>query len=262
MYKSSFGEGLRFLIGLPLSLIYFPIMVLTVVVYVLMPRSVVARLQEDNRRKEISARLKAMDQFVNKGERVLDFGAGRGDFLKHVARDFSVDIIGIDIIDYTDDDVEVLMFDGDRIPLPDKSVDVGMAAFVLHHIVNQDRAMAELICVCRSRIIIFEDTFFTPWQWVFVAWNDYYANIIMGSVRAWKSLGKFTIAKMPMPLTFRSVRGWGAFFGGYGLTTKSVQVRHNAIKPMSKVTFVLEVAPQDASVELASIPTELVPAMA
>jgi SAM-dependent methyltransferase len=243
--KLGFGEVVRFAVGLPLSIIYFPIMILTVLAYVLMPRSLVARLQEANRAKEIAARIKAMRQFVYDGEKVLDFGAGRGDFLKNVAQDFSVEIIGIDIIDYTDDDVEVLMFDGDRIPLPDKSVDVGMAAFVLHHIVDQERAVSELVRVCRSRIIIFEDTFFTPWQRVFVAWNDYYANILMGSIRAWKSLGKFTIAQMPMPLTFRSVRGWSAFFASHGLAAKSIQVRHNSVKPMSKVTFVLEVAPQD-----------------
>jgi hypothetical protein len=46
---------------------------------------------------------------------------------------------------------------------------------------------------------------------------------------------------MPMPLTFRSVRGWQRFLTAQGLTLVSTQVRHSPVKPMSKVTFVLDV---------------------
>jgi SAM-dependent methyltransferase len=241
MYRPTWAEWLRFLIGLPLSLIYLPLMVLTVIAYALMPRAMVKRLQDSNRAAEVAARLAAMRPFVESGQRVLDFGAGRGDFLKLVSQDMGVEIVGIDIIDYTDDDVEVLMFDGQTIPLPDKSVDVGMVAFVLHHTTDHQAAIRELIRVCRKRIVLFEDTFFTPWQWAFVAWNDFYANILMGSIRAMKSVGKFAIVSMPMPLTFRSVRGWQGFLTGQGLTLASTQVRHSPLKPMSKVTFVLDV---------------------
>jgi SAM-dependent methyltransferase len=241
MYRPSWPERLRFLIGLPLSLVYFPLMVLTVIAYALMPSGLVKRLQDANREREVAARLAAMGPFVEPGQRVLDFGAGRGDFLKVVGQDMGVEIIGIDIIDYTDDDVEVLVFDGQTIPLPDKSVDVGMAAFVLHHTTDHAAAIRELVRVCRKRIVLFEDTFLTPWQWLFVAWNDFYANILMGSIRAMKSVGKFSIASMPMPLTFRSVRGWQRFLTAQGLTLVSTQVRHSPVKPMSKVTFVLDV---------------------
>jgi len=63
----------------------------------------------------------------------------------------------------------------------------------------------------------------------------------MGSLKAMKQLGKFAITSMPMPLTFRRVNAWEAFFRGHGLTVASTMVRHNAVKPMSKVTFVLDV---------------------
>lgn len=241
MYRPSQAERLRFAIGLPLSLIYVPLMVLTVIAYALMPRGLVQRLQDSDRASEVTKRLAAMRPFVEPGQRVLDFGAGRGDFLKIVGRDMGVEIIGIDIIDYTDDGVEVLMFDGQTIPLPDKSVDVGMVAFVLHHMDDQATALRELRRVCRKRVVVFEDAFFSPWQWAFVAWNDFYSNILMGSIRAIKAVGKLAIVKMPMPLTFRSVPAWQAMFRAEGLVPVSVAVRHASIKPMSKVTFVLDV---------------------
>jgi SAM-dependent methyltransferase len=239
-YRPGRAERLRFLIGLPLSLLYFPLMLLTVCAYLLMPRALVARLQAHDRRNEIAARLTAMAPYIAAGERVLDFGAGRGDFLKIVSRELKVDIVGIDIIDYTDDGVDVLMFDGKSIPLPDKSVDVGMAAFVLHHTKNHKLVIDELNRVSRKRIVIFEDTYFTPWQKLFIIWNDFYANIIMGFIRALKLSGKFSIVSMPMPFTFRSVRGWQRFFAEQSLTVNGILVRHARVKPMSKVTFVLD----------------------
>lgn len=241
MYRLSWAERLRFAIGLPLSLIYFPLMLLTLVGYALMPRSLVQRLQDSDRAREVAQRLAAMRPFVSSGQRVLDFGAGRGDFLKVVGKGLGVEIIGIDIIDYSDDGVEVLMFDGQAIPLPDKSVDVGMVAFVLHHMDDQAAALRELKRVCRKRIVVFEDAYFSPWQWAFVVWNDFYSNILMGSIRAMKAVGKFAIVKMPMPLTFRSVPAWEAFFRAQGLEPTSVAVRHASVKPMSKVTFVLDI---------------------
>ena len=241
MYLPSWPERARFLIGLPLSLIYFPLMLLTVVFYALIPRGLFARLQDANRAKEVAARLAALRSHVAPGESVLDFGAGRGDFMKLVGDEFGADMIGIDIIDYRDEGINVLLFDGRTIPLPDKSVDVSMAAFVLHHTVDQDAVLRELIRVSRQRVVIFEDTYFSPWQYAFVVWNDYYSNILMGSLKAMKQLGKFAITSMPMPLTFRRVNAWEAFFRGHGLTVASTMVRHNAVKPMSKVTFVLDV---------------------
>ena len=116
-----------------------------------------------------------------------------------------------------------------------------MAAFVLHHTVDQDAVLRELIRVSRKRVVIFEDTYFSPWQYAFVVWNDYYSNILMGSLKAMKQLGKFAITSMPMPLTFRRVNAWEAFFQGHGLHVASTMVRHNSVKPMSKVTFVVDV---------------------
>lgn len=241
MYRPTWSERLRFLVGLPLSIVYVPIMLLTLLAYALMPRGLAARLQDANRDKEVAARLVAMRSFVERGERVLDFGAGRGDFMKVVGDRLGAEVIGIDIIDYRDDGVEVLLFDGQTIPMPDKSVDVAMAAFVLHHTTDQAAVLREMMRVARRRVVVFEDAFFTPWQYLFVVWNDYYANIGMGSLRAMKALGKLEIVAMPMPLSFRRVRDWEAFFAQQGFKLASTQVRHGKIKPMSKVTFVLDV---------------------
>jgi SAM-dependent methyltransferase len=241
MYRPSLADRLRFLAGLPLSLIYVPIMCLTALAYALMPRSLFARLQEQNRASEIAARLSAMAGIARPDELVLDVGAGRGDFLKAIGPALGVRTVGFDIIDYSDDDIDIGLFDGKSIPLDDNSVDIAMAAFVLHHSRDQAGILREMQRVTRRRIVIFEDTYFTPWQYLFTVWNDYYANIVMGSIKALRDQGKLAIVAMPMPLTFRRVSGWEACFREQGLTVLSTAVRHARIKPMAKVTFVLGV---------------------
>ncbi len=243
-YRPSWRERLRFAIGLPLSLIYLPIMLATVLAYLLMPRRMFIALQQDVRTREVAARMAALRPYVNRGETLLDVGAGSGDFLKVIGAGLGAEIIGVDIIDYSDDDIDVLMFDGKTIPLEDRSVDISIAAFVLHHTSQQAALIGEMKRVTRQRIIIFEDAYFTPWQWLFLVWNDFYANQIVGSIKAFKSFGKLSIVTMPMPLTFRRVPQWEAFFAANGLALISTSVRHARIKPMSKVTFVLELAAQ------------------
>ena len=244
MYRPSWSERLRFLVGLPLSLIYLLIMLLTVLAYVVMPRRLFVALQQDVRNKEVAARMAALRPFVKSGERLLDVGAGTGDFLKIIGAGLGAEVIGVDIIDYSDNDVDVLLFDGKTIPLEGKSVDISIAAFVLHHTRDQAALIAEMKRVTRQRIVIFEDAYFTPWQWLFLVWNDFYANQIVGSVKAFKSFGKLSIVTMPMPLTFRRVPQWETFFAQNGLRLISTSMRHARIKPMSKVTFVLEVEPK------------------
>jgi SAM-dependent methyltransferase len=245
MYSLSLADRLRFLAGLPLSLIYVPVMGLTALAYLLMPRALFTRLQEQNRRSEIAARLEAMRHVVEPGMLVLDVGAGRGDFLKAITPALGVRTVGFDIIDYSDDDIQIGLYDGKTIPLGDNSVDVSMAAFVLHHSRDQAGILQEMQRVTRRRIVIFEDTYFTPWQYLFTVWNDFYANIVMGSIKAFRDQGKLAIVAMPMPLTFRRVSGWETFFREHGLTVLSTQVRHARVKPMAKVTFVLGLAGDD-----------------
>lgn len=180
-----------------------------------------------------------MKPHVKSGFKVLDVGAGSGTFLKRVTSAFDAKVIGVDIIDYQEDDVDIQLFDGKKLPFDDDSFDVVFAAFVLHHDKRHASLVKEMRRVSKKVIVVYEDAFFTPWQWAFVCFNDLFSNMVIGSIKALKMNGKFGIIKMPLPFSFRSINGWCDFFEVAGLEVEDVTVRHMGLRPLSKSCFIL-----------------------
>jgi len=92
---------------------------------------------------------------------LLDVGCGSGWVADRLAQQTSLAISTVDIGDYravATPDFHV--FDGVRLPFPDKSIDVGLFSFVLHHVPDELKPLliAEAKRVCRRRILVIEDT--------------------------------------------------------------------------------------------------------
>lgn len=131
----------RNIINFPLSFLFPPILIIIAIFLVFVPKKLFSKLVDISEEREIEDRLKAMEPHVKPGFKVLDVGAGSGAFLKRVTSAFDADVIGVDIIDYQEDGVDIKLFDGKNLPFPDDHFDVVFAAFVLHH----DRRHAFLV---------------------------------------------------------------------------------------------------------------------
>jgi len=127
-----------------------------------------------------------------------------------------------------------------KLPFKDKSFDVIVMAMMLHHVKHQEELIDEAIRCSRRALIIYEDTYFSPWQRLAIIWNDFYSNIVIGLVKIVKGLEGKAVLKMPLPFTFRSVAGWHELFEEKNLQQKDTIVHHLGLKPHSKVTFLLE----------------------
>lgn len=229
----------RNLINLPFSLLVPPVMIVIAIVLIIVPRRIFLALARKSENHEIEERLEYMAPHVKAGFKVLDVGAGSGVFSKRVASAFGAKVFGVDIIDYKDDDVDIYMFDGKKLPFDDEYFDVVFAAFVLHHDRRHSALVKEMRRVSKKTIVVYEDAFFTPWQWAFVCFNDFFSNMVIGSIKALKRTGKFGIIKMPLPFNFRSINGWCDFFEAADLEVEGVKVRHMALRPLSKSCFIL-----------------------
>ena len=234
---------IRNILNLPFAIIFFFISLLALVVNLIIPKRKFVEIQRQAQQNEISNRLKSIENLIKSGDKVLDVGCGNGHFGKAVADYFGAKVSGVDVVDYQDAQIPVKFYDGHKIPHKDRAFDVIILAFMLHHVKHQEELLAEAIRCSRGKVIIFEDVYFSPWQWAFVVWNDFYTNILFGAVRILKGEAGKGLLSIPMPLTFRSVKGWQALFQNHPVTLERAAVRHAQHKPHSKCVFCLEVKP-------------------
>lgn len=221
--------------------VYFLISLVILGVLSLLPAGRIRKIYTSSDRREEEKRIHAIRPFIRKGERLLDIGAGNGRFAKKVGESLDVEVVGVDVIDYSDGTIPFRIYDGENLPFPAKSFDAVFLAFVLHHTQDHEKVLREAIRVCRKKIIVFEDTYEWFWEKWFVLWNDYHTNILQGKIKAYKGFLKSDPSRMPMPYTFRTVSGWKGFFEKLSLKVESSSVRSMGYKPLKKVTFCLRV---------------------
>jgi len=231
----------RNILNLPFAILFFAISLIALVVNLFIPSKRFSEIQRKAQDNEIRDRLKTMGGLIKRGERVLDVGCGTGHFGGAVAERFKAKVSGVDVVDYKDAEIPHQIYDGKEIPFKDGTFDAVILAFMLHHVKHQRELLTEAIRVSKGRVIIFEDVYFSPWQYLFVIWNDFYTNILFGAIRVMKGeVGRGLLA-IPMPLTFRSVKGWEKLFASFGIKVTAIKVRHAKHKPHSKALFCLEV---------------------
>lgn len=231
---------LRNILNLPFTIVFFLISLGALIVNLFIPKKHFIRLQQRAEESDYRDRCAALKTFITPSQKVLDVGCGTGQFGKAMQDFFDVEVFGIDVVDYKKTPIKITLYDGQIIPYPDHYFDLVVLAYMLHHVRRQKNIIHEALRVSKSRVVIFEDVYYSPWQWLFVIWNDFYTNILFGMVRVFKKQANSGILSIPMPLTFRSEQGWKKLFADYPVNVVQVLVNHSAHKPHSKIVFVLE----------------------
>lgn len=96
-----------------------------------------------------------MADLLPRDARVLDVGSGDGLLARRVMElRPDVSIRGVDVLARPTSHIPVMMFDGVKLPFPDRSFDAVMMVDVLHHASQQDALLAEMARVTRGVVII------------------------------------------------------------------------------------------------------------
>lgn len=106
----------------------------------------------------LRALLDAILPHLRPGDEVLDVGCGNGTLGAAIMKDprcpQGVRVRGLERAPRGGEPIEVLGYDGVRIPLPDRAVDVVIVADVLHHEPVPDRLASECARITRRALIV------------------------------------------------------------------------------------------------------------
>ena len=99
-----------------------------------------------------------LSSYIHKDDEVLDLGCGIGIISYFIGKDLGAKVMGVDIRDVREFKIPFVIYNGQSLPFSDKSFDVILIAYVLHHVDNVEIILEEAKRICRGKIIIYEDT--------------------------------------------------------------------------------------------------------
>jgi SAM-dependent methyltransferase len=169
------------------------------------------------------------------GEHLLDLGSGPGLIAQMVHERAGMKVTLADVIDYSMTDLPtVIISEGGRIPLEDRSVDTTLIHVVLHHADDPLRLLDEAARVTRTRIVIMEGYVDDEETYLLNCFFDWFLNrIVQGQ-------------DINMPLNFHTTAEWREIFAARGLRVARQEVVgiDEPMAPESHVLFVLDKATQ------------------
>lgn len=168
--------------------------------------------------------IQAYKNWIKRGENILDVGCGDGIISERLITEFSVNLVGCDILDYLIRNIPfVKMNSKNKLPFKDNSFDVVMVNDVLHHMKKKDQIKIIKEALRLSpKVLIFEDkpTFFGKLA-------DVLANVLHN-------------VKMDVPLTFREKSEWENIFKGLDTSYETIELPRPLLYPFSHIAFSLK----------------------
>ncbi|MBI3980796.1 methyltransferase domain-containing protein [Candidatus Microgenomates bacterium] len=120
-------------------------------------RKIYEQIHAKRLRKIFYTPVRGLDEYLKPGLKVLDLGSGTGLRAEEIANYYKVKVTLCDIDDFNRTNLPLKIFDGKNLPFPDKSFDVVLISFVLHHTDHPVELLKEAKRVAVKNVIIYED---------------------------------------------------------------------------------------------------------
>ena len=97
------------------------------------------------------------------GSRILDLGAGEGYVGDAMHHTWQASVKLADVCDMNRTDLPHVTYDGHTLPFGDKTFDMTVLYFVLHHTEEPERVLDEAFRVTRNQVVVVESVYTTRW---------------------------------------------------------------------------------------------------
>lgn len=120
--------------------------------------------------------------YISKNDKVLEVGAGRGYITKLLKEKYQIDTTAVDVKKtfLIAPGVDIVVYDGIKLPFRDNTFEVSILQAVLHHSKNPKTLLLETKRVTQGNILIFEDIYDNAWEKYTTFLADSIANLLNG----------------------------------------------------------------------------------
>ncbi len=129
-------------------------------------------------KKNINWKVKTLLPYLNKSEKVLDFGCGDLSLSSSLKLSIpGLNITGVDVVDFkiNQNDIKFIKYDGKKLPFKDNSFDTVVSFYVFHHCDNPINSFKECLRVGK-RVVVVESVYRHPLEIPFMRFMDWIYN--------------------------------------------------------------------------------------
>ncbi len=166
---------------------------------------------------------------------LLDIGCSSALIAQEIERRTRMEVVGVDVMCPPGTQFPVVIYDGKKLPFPDRAFTNVMLCFVLHHCEDPIAVLREAVRVCNTRLVVVEDIAETPFQRKKAVFKDWLYN-------------KITVPDMNLTYNFKSTREWLQIFDSLELkVVRSHPAPSMVVNPVKQVLFALDKPPSNGS---------------
>lgn len=111
--------------------------------------------------RRAEAMVSLIKEFIPSRSRVLDIGGGWGFYVEPLRQARNCDVTILDVVNPGFRKAPVVLYEGEKMPFPDRSFDISLLVTMLHHVPYPEKVLLEAKRVTRQAVIVVEDLYRT-----------------------------------------------------------------------------------------------------
>lgn len=107
--------------------------------------------------RAVSYTVNEIESFIEPDDKILDIGSGTGITAEQISKKLKVEVEMVDVVNKSKVNLPLKIYDGKKLPYDNRTFDVSLLIYVLHHTEDARLVLNEAKRVTKKYIIVYED---------------------------------------------------------------------------------------------------------